>query len=127
MNFMDGRLVKKDGKYAVQLEGICVILSDDKQQRLKAKDVAEQEVTVGVRPEHMLLADSGYKGTVEVSELMGSSVHVHMTDTHGRDMVVILNDKKDFSKFSGGAKIDLTFAPDAIHVFDKETEKNLEW
>ena len=127
MNFMDGRLIKQGGKYAVELPGTTVVLSEDKQERLAAGDVPEQEVYVGVRPEHVVLTDSGYKGTVEVSELMGSSMHVHLTDQTGKDMVVILNDKNEFAAFKPGAEINMTFGPDMIHVFSKEDEKNLEW
>ena len=127
MNLMDGKLAKKDGKYVVELPGTSVVLSEDKQARLKGNDVAEQEVIVGVRPEHVQLADSGYRGQVEVSELMGSSEHLHLTDQSGRDMVVILNEKKEFANYTTGTEVHMTFSGDLVHVFSKETEKNLEW
>ena len=127
MNLMDRRLTIQNGKYTVELPGTSVVLSEDKQARLAAKDVPEQEVIVGVRPEHVLLTDSGYKGHVEVSELMGSSEHLHLTDQSGRDMVVILNDKKDFENYSMGTEVNMTFSGDMVHVFSKVDEKNLEW
>jgi len=127
MNLMDGRLTIQNGKYTVELPGTSVVLSEEKQARLAAKNVPEQEVIVGVRPEHILLTDSGYKGHVEVSELMGSSEHLHLTDQNGRDMVVILNDKKDFENYSMGTEVNMTFSGDMVHVFSKEDEKNLEW
>ena len=127
MNLMDGRLILKDGKYAVELPGTTVVLSEDKQARLAGNNVAEQEVIVGVRPEHVLMTKSGYKGHVEVSELMGSSEHLHLTDQNGRDMVVILNDKKDFANYTTGTEVNMTFNGDMVHVFSRENEKNLEW
>ena len=127
MNLMDGRLTIKNGKYTVELPGTSVVLSEEKQARLAAKNVPEQEVIVGVRPEHILLTDSGYKGHVEVSELMGSSEHLHLTDQNGRDMVVILNDKKDFANYTMGTEVNMTFSGDMVHVFSREDEKNLEW
>ena len=127
MNLMDGRLTIQNGKYTVELPGTSVVLSEEKQARLAAKNVPEQEVIVGVRPEHILLTDSGYKGHVEVSELMGSSEHLHLTDQNGRDMVVILNDKKDFENFTMGTEVNMTFSGDMVHVFSREDEKNLEW
>lgn len=39
MNQFDAELIKKDGKYAVQIEGLTVVLSEDKQQRLMEKNV----------------------------------------------------------------------------------------
>ena len=127
MNMMDGRLALKDGKYTVELPGTSVELSEEKQARLKGNEVTEQEVIVGVRPEHVILTDSGYKGNVEVSELMGSSEHLHVTDQSGKDMVVILNDKTDFANYTTGTEVNMTFNGDMVHVFSKETEKNLEW
>ena len=127
MNIMDGRLIKQDGKYAVEVPGTTVVLSEEKQERLAANGVPEQDVYVGVRPEHVAMTDNGFKGRVDVSELMGSSMHVHLTAQTGKDMVVILNDKNDFSAFKPGAEINMTFGPDVIHVFSREDEKNLEW
>ena len=127
MNIMDGRLIKQDGKYAVEVPGTTVVLSEEKQERLAANGVPEQDVYVGVRPEHVAMTDNGFKGRVDVSELMGSSMHVHLTAQTGKDMVVILNDKNDFNAFKPGAEINMTFGPDVIHVFSREDEKNLEW
>ena len=61
MNFFDARLSKVNGKYAVSAGGITVELSEDKQERLNAKNVAEQDVTLGVRPDHIMLCADGIK------------------------------------------------------------------
>lgn len=90
MNFFDARLSKVNGKYAVSAGGITVELSDDKQERLNAKNVAEQDVTLGVRPDHIMLCADGIKGHVEVSELMGSSVHLHISTVDSKDVIVIV-------------------------------------
>lgn len=42
-----------------------------KQARLNGNNVAPQEITLGVRPDHLMLCADGIKGTVDVSELMG--------------------------------------------------------
>ena len=55
MNILDAKLVKKGDKYAVAIGGIEVELSADKQERLAAKNVAPQDVALGVRPEHLTL------------------------------------------------------------------------
>ncbi|MEG1593913.1 MAG: sn-glycerol-3-phosphate ABC transporter ATP-binding protein UgpC, partial [Oscillibacter sp.] len=61
MNFFDAKLIKTaDGKYAVELENAHIVLSDEKQANLAEKQVAPQEITLGVRPEHIaLLGDGG--------------------------------------------------------------------
>ena len=127
MNFFDAKLVKNsDGKYAVAIDGINVELSEDKQARLSAKNIPEQDVTLGVRPDHIMLCADGVKGTVDVSELMGSSVHLHIS-THDHDVVVIVPTNGNAAHFPMGSEVNMIFGGNVAHVFSKETEKNLEW
>ena len=126
MNLFDARLTKNGDKYAVEVGGISVELSEDKQTRLNAKNVAPQEVTLGVRPDHMMLCESGIKGTVDVSELMGPSIHLHVT-AEGKDVIVIVPTNGDTARFPMGSGVNLTFGGNVAHVFSRETEKNLEW
>ena len=126
MNLFDARLTKNGDMYAVEVGGISVELSEDKQTRLNAKNVAPQEVTLGVRPDHMMLCESGIKGTVDVSELMGPSIHLHVT-AEGKDVIVIVPANGDTARFPMGSGVNLTFGGNVAHVFSRETEKNLEW
>ena len=126
MNLFDARLTKNGDKYAVEVGGISVELSEDKQTRLNAKNVAPQEVTLGVRPDHMMLCESGIKGTVDVSELMGPSIHLHVT-AEGKDVILIVPANGDTARFPMGSGVNLTFGGNVAHVFSRETEKNLEW
>ena len=126
MNFFDGKLLKEEGRYLVELGGVRVELSDEKQQRLAAKDVAPQDVTLGVRPDHLMLCADGIKGKVDVSEMMGSSVHLHVS-AENRDVIVIVPTNGDAAHFAMGSEINLIFGGNVAHVFSKETENNLEW
>ena len=131
MNMFNGRLVKKDGKYVVQIQDAEIVLSEQKQKNLAAKNVEEMDVTVGARPEHISLdyVEGGMmEGTVEVSEMMGSSVHLHL-NTLGRDCIIIVPtlDLKDNTAMDIGAKVKFTFAPNAVHVFNPWDGKNLEF
>ena len=92
MNFFDAELVKEDGRYAVVLENARVELSEAKQANLARKQVQPGPITLGVRPEHISLAEDAsqaVRGTVDVAEMMGSAVHLHV-DACGRDTIVIL-------------------------------------
>ena len=128
MNIFDAKLVKQNGKYAVELNGMTVVLSDDKQEALAKNNVAEQEVKLGVRPEHILLG-SGIGGTVDVSELMGSSVHLHV-NSMGRDVVMVVSTMNmtgaEVSALNYGAAVNFSFPGHVCHVFHKETGINLE-
>ena len=129
MNFFDAKLVKKDGKYAVDLAGYVVTLSDEKQKRLQANNVAEQDITLGVRPDHVALDPSGVPAKVDVHEMMGATVHLHVTAL-GRDVVLIVPTKDltgaEVSALSAGTCVNFTFGGNVCHVFNKETGINLE-
>ena len=130
MNFFDAELVKKDGKYAVALGGIEVVLSEDKQAKLVAKGVEAQAITLGVRPEHISLkGEQMLKGTVDVSEMMGSAVHLHM-NVMGKDAVIIVQtidlQGSVGERFRYGNEVAFSFGGNVCHVFDKDG-KNLEF
>ena len=128
MNIFDAKLVKVNGKYAVELGGMVTVLSDDKQEALAKNNVAEQEIKLGVRPEHIVL-EAGLEGTVDVSELMGSSVHLHVTSM-GRDVVMVVSTMNmtgaEVAALNHGSKVNFSFPGHVCHVFNKETGVNLE-
>ena len=129
MNFFDAKLVKENGKYAVKLDCLTVELSEEKQARLAANDVQEQDVVLGVRPEHITLENSGIDGKVDVSEMMGSSVHLHV-NAMGRDVVMVISTMNmtgaEVAALTGGAAVKFNFTGKVCHVFNKETGINLE-
>ena len=131
MNFYNAQLVKdNDGKYAVELEKAHVVLSEDKQANLARNNVQPGPVTLGVRPEHLVLtgdADKMITGKVEVSEMMGSAVHLHISAC-GSDTIIIVptTELESASAFSIGSPISFTFSGSTAHLFDPETQKSLE-
>ena len=128
MNFFDAKLVKANGKYAVSVGDMTVELSEEKQKNLAAKNVAEQDITLGVRPNHIVLGDAAkcIKAKVDVSEMMGSEVHLH-ANANGKDVVIIVPTMDlDNAQFGYGAEIHFTFGGNVCHVFDQDG-KNLEF
>ena len=132
MNFFDAELVKEDGRYAVVLENARVELSEAKQANLARKQVQPGPITLGVRPEHISLAgdaSQAVRGTVDVAEMMGSAVHLHV-DACGRDTIVILQtmDLQGAGQPipATGSALPFTFGGNVAHVFDRETGRNLE-
>ena len=132
MNYFDAKLVKTDGKYAAELDGKSIELSEEKQARLAANGVEPQDITLGIRPEHIALFGEGsdmFHGTVDVSEMMGSSVHLHLQSL-GKDVIVIVPTMDlqgiHHDGIKTGQEIAFTFGGNVIHVFDKDG-KNLEF
>ncbi len=129
MNFFDTKLVKVDGKYAVELYGKTVVLSEEKQAKLAANNVAEQEIVLGVRPEHIVLEDGGIAGKIDVHELMGSTVHLHV-NVEGKDVVLVVSTMNmtgaELNALSHGNTLNFGFSGHVCHVFSKDTGVNLE-
>ena len=130
MNFYDAELTQENGSYAVTLDGAKVVLSGEKQVNLKKNHVKPGPITLGVRPEHLLLSgseDNAIRGTVDVSEMMGSAVHLHVSAC-GRDTIMIVptTEIESSAAFTIGSPIAFTFSGSTAHLFDRETQKNLE-
>jgi len=127
--FKNAQLVKEEGKYAVELNGYKVVLSEDKQERLAANKVEPQEILLGVRPEHISLGEEGVETTIDVSESMGSSVHLH-ANVNGKDVIAVINTMDmtfaEVAALSAGAAIKLAYGGNNCHLFNPETGINLE-
>ena len=125
MNYFDAKLIEKDGKYLVLVDNQEFELSDEKQNRLKQKGVKSQDIILGVRPDHMVLSDTGIRAKVDVSELMGSSVHLHV-NALGRDVIAIVPTEGRKVELAG-QEIHLSFSGNVANLFSKEDETNLEY
>ena len=128
MNIFDAELVKENDQYAVRLANLTVTLSEDKQAALKANNVEPQPIRLGVRPEHITLGQ-GIDGRVDVSEMMGSSVHLHVTSM-GRDVVMVVSTMNmtgaEVAALSNGSPVQFSFPGHVCHLFDRENGINLE-
>ena len=118
MNFFPAKLVKKD-KYAVEFCGTLTPLSELSQIALEKKNAPEQEITLGIRPEHFSLGESGIEATLDVSEMMGSNLHLHV-NLNGIDTIVIVNEGEERQLFYPGEKVFLNFSGKLMHLFDSE-------
>ena len=126
MNFFDAELKREGNKFFVELSGIKVELDEEKTARLLANDVQSQPVTLGVRPEHTDISNEGVPAHVDVAEMMGSSVHLHV-NAEGRDVIIIVPTIDMKGNYNIGDTVHFTFDGKVAHVFSKETDKNLEW
>ncbi len=125
MNFFDAELKRDGDKYVVDVCGEELRLTEEKQAALLRGNVPAGPVTLGIRPEHIVLAkNGGIPARVDVSEMMGSSVHLHLTAA-GHDAVVIVPTLELDAIPSLGQEIYLELHEDSIHLFDRETEKSL--
>ena len=124
MNFFTARLIEQNGIYSVLFEGQIIVLPEETCEILRTRNIPDRDITVGVRPEHISLADSGIAATVDVSEMMGSNVHLHVS-IGDSDAIVIVPNASDIGSFSPGDSINLDIPGRRLHLFDGATGENL--
>ena len=126
MNFFeDARLVKRGDTYSVELLGKEIALTEAQQKALRAKQQPETDLVVGVRPVHLTLGGDHFSAKIDVSEMMGSEMHLHMTVADRDVVAVIPTAGLELDSVRTGADVGFDFDPSLMHLFDKETEQNL--
>ena len=132
MNMIETQLVRKGDQYFVTPFGNPIEVTGEKREELLAKNVQTCDIVLGVRPEHMVLADDSEDAIpckLEVNEMMGSELHLHVyTEDETRLIVRIptINLSMDQRKaLVYGKELKVTFESKVMHFFDKETQKNL--
>ena len=130
MNFFDARLEKEGDKFCVKLADAVFPVDEKTNEKLLANGVSSTDITLGVRPEHISLQEGAntLKGTVEVGEMMGSSIHLHVRSMD-QDVIIIAQtvdmDGKHIETVSYGQEISFSFGAKVMHLFDKETGESL--
>jgi len=125
MNFMDGQVIKKDGKFYFDDGALRVKIIDEMMDKLASYE--GKPIVFGIRPEDIYdklfvseaPPENIVSSTVEVVEPMGSEVYVYLN-----------SGKSQFIAKVGGhnrpevnTDIDLVFDMGKVHFFDKETEE----
>ena len=138
MNFFDAKLVKSGTKYSVELFGKKFPVSSTANSELSAKAADEQEIVLGVRPEHINLykqkdgekgKNSYLKANVVISEMMGSELYIHTSIEEDKDIIIrvptIDLTPEERQNIMNNGQIEFTFTPEAMHLFGKESSENL--
>ena len=123
MNFFNAELIEDGGRYSVKLGGKDFPVSAAKQEILKERGAKTQKITLGVRPEHISLStgdDLPIHGSVDVSEMMGSSVHLHVSAL-GQDVIIVAQtidlSGGSIGSFSTEQEVSFSFSENVMHLF----------
>jgi len=138
MNIMTASLIKEGDKYYVNPFGSRIEVDGEKGDMLRKAFANSQDIKLGVRPEHIILikdGDTGYSKEsiitceVEVNEMMGSEVHLHVIAEGGTRLIVRVPTMglttAERAKLVRGNIVRLTFSGNVMHLFNVGTEKNL--
>ena len=133
MNTFETDLIEENGKYYVTPYGAKIEVDGKKAEQLKANGVQTRKVILGVRPEHIVLADASNPAAIPckivVNEMMGSELHIHAVEDNGDKLIVriptIKLSDEERKSLVYGATIYVTFEGKVMHFFDVENEANL--
>ena len=133
MNTFKTNLVREGNKYYVTPYGAKIEVTGKKAELLREKGIGSQEILLGVRPEHVTLAESGSDAaincTIRVNEMMGSELHLHVVEDNGDKLIVRIPtmtlDDEQRKNMVYGTKLQITFEGKVMHFFDVETGENL--
>ena len=118
-------LTKEGDDYCITIQDRKIRLDDRHQKILKEKGQEASTVIVGIRPVHVAMSGEGFSGTIEVSEMMGSEVHLHI-NLNGDDIVAVIPTADlDLDLVAIGKNFTFNFNPKLLHIFDSVTEQNL--
>ena len=133
MNVIRTELGKDGNGYFVKPFGVKIPVDGRKGEALKARSAEAGEILLGVRPEHIQMAHAGDPGaipvTLEVNEMMGSELHLHVYTEDGTRVIVRIPtidlEPGEREKLVSGYKMYITFTGKVMHFFDPTSEKNL--
>ena len=133
MNTFQTDLICENGKYFVTPYGAKIEVTGQKAEMLRQKGIGSQKILLGVRPEHLTLADQNDPAAISckitVNEMMGSELHLHVVEENGDKLIVriptIILDDEQRKHMVYGNTLHVTFEGKVMHFFDAETQRNL--
>jgi multiple sugar transport system ATP-binding protein len=124
MNFMDAKLVDRDGKVAVDCKDFVLDVPEDKAKVYRQH--VGKDVILGMRPEDTHDAEyvpagitkSLVEARVDVTELLGREVVVHLMS----DRIQFQGIFDPRTRARVGSTVGVAFNMDRMQIFDKQTE-----
>jgi multiple sugar transport system ATP-binding protein len=133
MNTFKTQLICEGDKYYVTPYGARIEVAGKKAEMLRERGVGSRDITLGVRPEHIVLAAKDDPAAIPckivVNEMMGSELHLHVVEPNGDRLIVrvpTVSLEDNLRKaLVYGATIYITFEGKVMHFFHPTTEQNL--
>ena len=131
MNFINGKLVKRDGGVYFDFQNVSLKLPEEKANAEELKDYIGQEVVIGLRPEAIsdnadavaATPEYSFEVNVDVTELVGAEIYLYLTVGDPEDEPTSLIARvSSRSQSRAGDKIKIAVDMSRFHIFDKDTE-----
>lgn len=125
MNFFSTKVTELDEGYSFELLGETKKLPDRYGKELASQGKLDQELLLGIRPEHIYSQDRPtdlqIDSDVNLVELLGSEKHLHC-QVGDKEFLARINSDNDIQTKD---RITLYFDEGKMHFFDKETQENI--
>ncbi len=117
MNFIDGQIVRGDGKAMFRAEQFELELGPE-----FSRAEHGQQVICGIRPSDLAIdPDGAIQGEVQLAEKTGADIQLHMS-LQGREFVAVV---ERHTNVKANQTVSLSVAPQQVHIFDATTEQRL--
>ncbi len=124
MNFLTGRLLRKDGAFYFDSDDFLIKLLDKFNDKVAGYE--NQKVFFGIRPENIydkvfsedIHRTNTIKANVDIVEPLGSEIYLHLKT--GRHTIVARVDPNN--KTSENQEVEVVFDTNKIHIFDYNNE-----
>ena len=118
MNFFQGKCCR-GGEYGtyLQIGDFAVNLTEEDAERVFRKGYMGEVITVGVRPEDLVLTEEGTEHEVLVYEMLGAETYLYFT-YEGKDVALRTNADTPYRR---GDRISFCLRNDKLHLFDGDT------
>lgn len=125
MNFINGRIVKKDHSLFFDEGGFTIKIPEEFEDKLY--DFIDKEVILGIRPEDIYdriylptaEAEDVVVATVNIVELLGNVKHLHLISGSSNFVCIV----KSSNQAEEGNTVEVVFDTTKIHIFNKQTEE----
>ena len=124
MNFFDAECLEENGELYLKTADGKIVLTPEKQQKLREGNWVGKKVTGGIRPEHVRICseeETAFKGNVSVFELLGSNAIIYVQC--GEERIVINTDET--AQQEHGKELFLNVKEEKLHIFDPESERTI--
>jgi len=122
MNTFDGVIYKEEKVYYAKALGTKFPVGID-ETVLDTENMTGRKVTIGIRPEHLVVSDTGeLTGEVIVAELMGSTMNLHVK-IDSLELIIVIPTPD--IPIKAGSIIKFAVDETKVHVFDRETQIRL--
>ncbi len=129
MNFLPGKVVKKDNKYFLNIGAFNIIIDTERFKASVLDRYLDKEVSIGIRPDdltHQETVTPGGSDTIlnsilDMSELMGADINLYSKIGDNR----IVSKVPISEKMAEGTELSLEVNIHKVHLFDLESKTSL--